>query len=43
MTEAYGTGKGAARFWAKVAAGDWDAVIVRPGHVPTHARQSRTP
>lgn len=29
MTEADGTGKGAARFWAKVAAGDWDAVIVR--------------
>jgi len=29
MTEADGAGKGAARFWAKVAAGDWDAVIVR--------------
>ena len=29
MTEADGSGKGAARFWAKVAAGDWDAVIVR--------------
>lgn len=29
MTEADGTGKGAARFWAEVAAGDWDAVIVR--------------
>ena len=29
MTEADGTGKGEARFWAKVAAGDWDAVIVR--------------
>lgn len=29
MTEADGTGKGAARFWAKVAGGDWDAVIVR--------------
>lgn len=29
MTEADGVGKGAARFWAKVAAGDWDAVIVR--------------
>ena len=28
-TEADGAGKGAARFWAKVAAGDWDAVIVR--------------
>ena len=29
MTEADGAGKGAVRFWAKVAAGDWDAVIVR--------------
>lgn len=29
MTEADGAGKGAARFWAKVAGGDWDAVIVR--------------
>ena len=29
MAEADGAGKGAARFWAKVAAGDWDAVIVR--------------
>lgn len=29
MTEADGAGKGAARFWAKVAAGDWDAAIVR--------------
>lgn len=29
LTEADGAGKGAARFWAKVAAGDWDAVIVR--------------
>lgn len=29
MTEADGAGKGAALFWAKVAAGDWDAVIVR--------------
>ena len=29
MTETDGAGKGAARFWAKVAAGDWDAVIVR--------------
>ena len=29
MNEADGSGKGAARFWAKVAAGDWDAVIVR--------------
>lgn len=29
MTEADGAGKGAAHFWAKVAAGDWDAVIVR--------------
>lgn len=29
MTEADGAGKGATRFWAKVAAGDWDAVIVR--------------
>lgn len=29
MTEADGAGKGAARFWAKVAAGDWDAVVVR--------------
>lgn len=29
MTEADGAGKGAACFWAKVAAGDWDAVIVR--------------
>lgn len=29
MTEADGAGKGAARFWAKVAAGDWDALIVR--------------
>lgn len=29
MTEADGVGKGAVRFWAKVAAGDWDAVIVR--------------
>lgn len=28
MTEADGAGKGAARFWAKVAGGDWDAVIV---------------
>lgn len=29
MTEADGAGRGAVRFWAKVAAGDWDAVIVR--------------
>ncbi len=29
MTEADGAGKGAARFWAKVSTGDWDAVIVR--------------
>lgn len=29
MGEKDGTGQGAARFWAKVAAGDWDAVIVR--------------
>lgn len=44
MTEADGAGKGAARFWAKVAGGDWDAVIVRQDtfqrmHVSPERRQ----
>ena len=44
MTEADGAGKGAARFWAKVADGDWDAVIVRQDtfqrmHVSPERRQ----
>lgn len=44
MTEADGVGKGAARFWAKVAGGDWDAVIVRQDtfqrmHVSPERRQ----
>lgn len=44
MTEADGAGKGAARFWAKVAGGDWDAVIVRQDtfqrmHVSSERRQ----
>lgn len=44
MTEADGAGKGAARFWAKDAGGDWDAVIVRQDtfqrmHVSPERRQ----
>ena len=44
MTEADGAGKGAARFWTKVAGGDWDAVIVRQDtfqrmHVSPERRQ----
>lgn len=44
MTEADGAGKGAARFWAKVAGGDWDAVIIRQDtfqrmHVSPERRQ----
>lgn len=44
MTESDGAGKGAARFWAKVAGGDWDAVIVRQDtfqrmHVSPERRQ----
>lgn len=44
MTEADGAGKGAARFWAKVAGGDWDAIIVRQDtfqrmHVSPERRQ----